>query len=178
MGKRGPVKGKGGRPTKRAASKKKATATKPTRKKAATPELLSKAEADSQFASDLSAMTFPVMIRHAGQWQPLSDQDQTLVALLWEAVQRYRELSAYVHKLGPGNWTFTTDKGYEAQIPELGLLNKSIDQIAKLTARFGMSPADRVRLGSKPDDTNADSAFAEYMKGNLQLSAEVEKKAA
>ena len=42
--------------------------------------------------------------------------------------------------------TMQTESGYEMQRPEIGIINNSTRIIATLSAKFGMSPVDRVGL--------------------------------
>ncbi|MHC4877587.1 MAG: P27 family phage terminase small subunit [Planctomycetota bacterium] len=167
-GSRGPLKGKGGRPT--AAKRKKAT----TRKKAARKKTTRKAEAN-QFVEELAELSFEQLKELAGRWQTLSTQDCVLLSVLWEQIRRYRVLVEEVHRLDPSEWTFTTEKGYRGPIPELAMLTTASNQIVKLAARFGMSPADRARLGDELEgETGSGSPFGQHMQKVTQLSGEVE----
>jgi P27 family predicted phage terminase small subunit len=91
-----------------------------------------------------------------------------MVRLLWDTIQRYHE----VHQAMQGKpLTYQTDKGYQGQVPEVSMLNKCIEQIVTLSAKFGMSPADRTRLGEAPptDTKKKADPFEAHLKlvGNL-----------
>jgi len=53
-------------------------------------------------------------------------------------------------------------QGYRQQCPEVSIMNKNIELVAKLSAKFGLSPADRVglNLGKKEND----DSFEEFLK--------------
>lgn len=55
-----------------------------------------------------------------------------------------------------------TPSGYLQQRPEVSIVHKNMEMVAKLSAKFGLSPADRVGLGVKPKDKEKDP-FEEYM---------------
>lgn len=56
--------------------------------------------------------------------------------------------------------TVTSDKGAVYQNPEVGIRNKSLEQMRKFGAVLGLSPSDRVGLGTKADDQSAmDKAY-------------------
>lgn len=136
MGNRGPLPGKGGRPplTKQALRKRN------TQSKTAT-----------DFVADLSSMTFDRLQTLCGSWRPLAAQDSILVSLMWQAIERHRTLSAAIHGLS------ATDLTDGINLSLLIRIDATEKQIASLAARFGMSPADRVRMG---DDSPADSQTA------------------
>jgi P27 family predicted phage terminase small subunit len=59
--------------------------------------------------------------------------------------------------------------GYEQQRPEVGIVNNCSATIAKLGAKFGLSPADRVGLGVKPREQKSKfQAYLEKGKGKKQ----------
>ena len=154
---RGPVKGRGGR---RTTDAKKRQPAKPNGKPIA-------------FADELSKLTFPELQQLASRWRKLESQDAVAIAQLWEAVKRYRTLAAYVHSLPIGKWTFQTETGYEQQIPQLGLLSTALKQCLELAGRFGMTPADRARLGTPPPADNGETKFSQHMSRVGDLSGEV-----
>ncbi len=47
----------------------------------------------------------------------------------------------------PGSWlTFTTQKGYVGQAPEIGIMKAMTEKMQQLSARFGFTPADRSKM--------------------------------
>ena len=52
------------------------------------------------------------------------------------------------------------------------MLNKAVEQLLQLAGRFGMSPADRVRLGEEPDDETPDDPFAEHLRSIARVTDE------
>jgi hypothetical protein len=131
MGNRGPLPGKGGRPPlAQQASRKRSTQSKST----------------TDFAADMSSMTFERVRDLCGVWRPLSEQDEIVVSLLWTAIERHRALSAAIHARPPEEWSDGNNLSLLIRI------DATEKQIASLAARFGMSPADRVRMG---DDSPA-----------------------
>lgn len=165
MGQRGPVKGKGGRPpgsTKKASSKSSARKAT-TRKKAA-----KKAERD--FADDLLELGFEDFRKRAGAFRPLTPADRILLRVFWDTLERYRLLQAAV-KASPA-LVFETEKGFRGGIPEVGMLNKCVEQLLSLAGRFGMSPADRVRMGEEPEPDTTGDPFADHMSRISKMSNE------
>ena len=179
MGTRGPVKGKGGRPTgrksaaKKPAPKKKAT----TRKAAPKKKSATKREAVS-LANDLAALTFDELREHCSRWQSLEPQDDILLQILWELLRRYRSLAALVHKKRPDDWVEVTDRNYAHQIPQLGMLNKAIEQIMILSSRFGLSPADRIRLGDLPPSTPGENVLGSFLERAAKANGSAKPKQA
>lgn len=161
MGIRGPVKGKGGRPAgSKTAKHKKATARK------------SSSSLPSDFVSQLADMTPEQFAALASQWRPLSLSDGVLLNVLWDAVQRYRHLTGQLESI---EWVMVAESGHRQQVPEITMLNKCIDQIMHLSARFGMSPADRARLGDAPPDPKSSDPFGEHLSRIGRLGSEPTK---
>jgi len=143
MGNRGPLPGKGGRPplTQQASLK------RSDQSKAAT-----------EFVADLSSMTFDRLQTLCGLWRPLAEQDSILVSLMWQAIERHRKLSAAIHGLSAPE---LTDGSNLSLFIRIDAIEK---QIASLAARFGMSPADRVRMGDdSPADSDGSTPFADMV---------------
>lgn len=58
--------------------------------------------------------------------------------------------------------TFVMESGYEGQRPSVSIMNKMIEKMIALSARFGLTPSDRSRI-SLPEPQKEDD-FSEYMK--------------
>jgi len=57
--------------------------------------------------------------------------------------------------------SYMTDKGNEVQRPSVGVMNKMIEKMTSLSARFGMTPSDRSRISvPKPE---AKDEFADFL---------------
>lgn len=63
--------------------------------------------------------------------------------------------------------TFTTEKGYEGPRPSVGVMNKMIQKMTTLSARFGMTPSDRSRISVPVRE--AKSPFAEFLDETEQM---------
>lgn len=73
----------------------------------------------------------------------ISQLDRSQVAILCQEYSRWKQATQIINRLGT---TFETEKGYIAQRPEVGVANKAIQNILKISANFGLSPSDRVRI--------------------------------
>ena len=143
MGNRGPLPGKGGRPplTQQASRKQ-----------------CDQSKAATDFVADLSSMTFDQLQTLCGSWRPLAKQDSILVSFMWQAIERHRKLSVAIHGLSA---TELTDGSNLSLLIRIDAIEK---QIASLAARFGMSPADRVRMGDDlPVDSQESTPFADMV---------------
>lgn len=65
--------------------------------------------------------------------------------VLCETWQIYREMQLKLNKLD--DWTFTTDKGYCAELPEVRLRQTAIQTLARLWPKFGLTPEALAKLG-------------------------------
>jgi hypothetical protein len=143
MGNRGPLPGKGGRPP----------LTQQAPRKRITPS-----EANTDFVADLSSMTFDRLQTLCGSWRPLAEQDSVLVSLMWQAIERHRKLSAAIHGLSAEELIGGSNLSLLIRIDAIE------KQIASLASRFGMSPADRVRMGDdSPADSQESTPFADMV---------------
>ena len=58
--------------------------------------------------------------------------------------------------------SYGKDDGYEGQRPSVSIMNKMIEKMTTLSARFGMTPSDRSRISiPEPKERNP---FAEFLK--------------
>lgn len=160
MGQRGPVKGKGGRPP---GGNKKTATRKTTRKK----KTATKRGRKASYALTLADLKLPDLEALAGEFQPLTKADGIALRLFWDAIERYTQLRA---ELVGKPLTFETEKGYSGPAPQVKMLDTCVSQIITLAGKFGMSPADRVRLGDKPEEpTEASDPFSDHMKQGVKL---------
>jgi P27 family predicted phage terminase small subunit len=90
----------------------------------------------------------PALVKH----ERLSDMDLGSFAMLCEAWSRYRTA---VDDIAENGAYGVTDKGYEYARPSIGICNTALSQINALSAKFGLTPLDRVGFGPRkeiPDD--------------------------
>lgn len=92
-------------------------------------------------------MTFDRLQTLCGSWRPLAEQDSVLVSLMWQAIERHRKLPAAIHGLSAEELIGGSNSSLLIRIDAIE------KQIASLAGKFGMTPADRVRMG---DDSPAD----------------------
>lgn len=77
----------------------------------------------------------------------LSAADRAAFAQYCQAWARWQQAEVELMKAEETEGiTFTTDKGYHAQSPWVGMAQKWFDKCAKSSARFGFSPSDRAGL--------------------------------
>ena len=63
--------------------------------------------------------------------------------------------------------TYSKEDGYEGQRPSVSIMNKMIEKMTALSARFGMTPSDRSRINvPKPEEK---SAFADFLAESEQM---------
>lgn len=78
------------------------------------------------------------------------------MSLMWQAIERHRTLSAAIQGRSAEE---LTDGSNSSLLIRIDAIEK---QIATLAARFGMSPADRVRMGDdSPAGPQEKTPFAE-----------------
>jgi P27 family predicted phage terminase small subunit len=79
--------------------------------------------------------------------------DLAMLTALAEAWGEFVETSTELNTTGK---TFTTDKGYVAVHPLVGIKNAAAERVVKISREFGLSPSARTRIQqpeeSKPDD--------------------------
>lgn len=73
----------------------------------------------------------------------VSNMDMVQLAILCQDYARWKQATEIINERG---MTFETDKGYIAQRPEVGIANKAAQSIMRISANFGLSPSDRVRV--------------------------------
>ena len=90
--------------------------------------------------------------RLAGELQRLgllTTVDRSAMAAYCAAYARWVEAE---RALKTGGMVVMTSNGNEIQSPWLSIANKAIEQMVKLAAEFGMTPAARTRIKAQPKD--------------------------
>lgn len=88
----------------------------------------------------------------------LSPMDGPALALYCDAWQQFHDASQIIAQQG---MVAVSEKGAEYQHPAVGIANKARDAIAKLGAKFGMTPSDRA--GLKPTGRTVDDELSELI---------------
>jgi P27 family predicted phage terminase small subunit len=73
--------------------------------------------------------------------------DQTALEGFCETYAQWKEASIILQEEG---MTFSTDKGYIQQRPEVAIVQKSSKSLMDYMNAFGLTPSSRSRLGIKP----------------------------
>ena len=63
-----------------------------------------------------------------------------------------------------GVMTFTTDKGYQQQIPEIGIVNQARQTMIKIAREFGLTPSSRSGIATAEKDE--ENSIMEFIRGN------------
>ncbi len=77
--------------------------------------------------------------------------DRAALAAYCAAYGRWAEAEKQITK---GGMTITTPNGFEVQSPYIGIINRSVEQMGKFAAQFGMTPASRshIKVDNKPEE--------------------------
>ena len=81
--------------------------------------------------------------------------DRAALAAYCQCWGRYVEAEKEISEHGT---TFVTDKGYEGPRPAVGIASKMLEKLSLYMGKFGLSPADRVKLATtekKEDELDA-----------------------
>lgn len=73
----------------------------------------------------------------------LSVIDRNSLARYCRTWSRWRRADDWIEENGE---TFTTDKGYVGQVPQVAICHNLAAQLTKLEAEFGMTPSGRTRI--------------------------------
>lgn len=79
----------------------------------------------------------------------LTEIDRAALAAYCQCWSRWIYAEEQLSKL-EGQWTFTTDKGYEAASPWISIASKALAEMRQYISEFGLSPAARTRIQVKP----------------------------
>ena len=60
--------------------------------------------------------------------------------------------------------TFTTDKGYEQQIPEIGIANAAKKQMLTLAREFGLTPSARANMNAAAETEKKTESIMDFVK--------------
>ena len=94
----------------------------------------------------------------------LAKIDRAMISMWCQCWALYVEAIRDIRENGTA---FTTEKGYEGPRPSVGMMNKMIEKMTALSARFGMTPSDRSRISvPKPEEK---SPFAEFLGETEQM---------
>lgn len=95
-------------------------------------------------------------INNAAVW--LAASDRPMVVLLCQKYDRRDEYRAIANSTDPLLWT---DKGYAYANPIVAMLSTLENEITKLAAQLGLTPAERTRMGLA--EVKAKNAFEEML---------------
>lgn len=90
-----------------------------------------------------AARLWPAIATELEAMGVLAKVDQTALALLCQALADYLAARKTVDEEGA---TFTTEKGYIAQHPAVGIMGNAWARVMKLARDFGMTPSARAGL--------------------------------
>lgn len=79
----------------------------------------------------------------------ISQIDRSALAAYCQAYHRWWEAEALIKEHG---LTFTTDKGYVQQRPEVGIASSAMKQMRMFLTEFGLTPSSRTRITAAPSD--------------------------
>lgn len=85
--------------------------------------------------------------------------DRAMFSAFCQSWATYTEM---VQDLRENGTSYQTDKGYQAPRPEVGILFKALDAMRRLSALFGLTPADRGRIHLGVDEQ--EDEFTKFLK--------------
>lgn len=91
----------------------------------------------------------------------LKATDQATLAMYCQAYGRWVEAEAHIRENGA---VVKSPNGYPIQNPYLSVANKAMEQMTKLLPGMGLTPADRSRIQSEPQDEKDE--LTEFLKGS------------
>lgn len=77
----------------------------------------------------------------------ISQIDRSALAAYCQAYHRWWEAETLIKEHG---LTFTTDKGYVQQRPEVGIASSAMKQMRMFLTEFGLTPSSRTRITAAP----------------------------
>lgn len=101
-----------------------------------------------------------VLERHCRENLKMKEVDVFTLGALANSIALYIETCEAVNDFGYSN-TYITSKGQWVQIrPEYTVMNKELDNIRKLSERFGLTPGDREKIFKGLQKAEKKKAFA------------------
>ena len=128
MGTRGALPGKGGRPSA-------VDSGKPR---------LGKAACRAAMLDSLSGITFDRLREHCESWRQLDASDEVALLTFWSILARYNVFQELLDAIPSDEWDSEEARRLFFQ------LRAHAEQIMQWVKLFGMSPADRARMGEAP----------------------------
>lgn len=89
----------------------------------------------------------------------LTEHDWAQLIRLCQAWSRIRNCELAIARKG---YTFVTSKGYQQQVPEVGIMHTAEEKFHKLAGRFGLDPSSRDGI-SRVTKKRGGNEFAELM---------------
>lgn len=106
-----------------------------------------------------AAKHWPIVAKLLHDAGLLTAIDVTALGLYCESFARWKHANAQIMRFGT---VVKSPNGYPIQSPYLSIANKAHEQMTRLLAEFGMTPASRMRCTvAKPDDP---SPYAKFVK--------------
>lgn len=102
------------------------------------------------------------IVPHLESCRLLTQLDRANLAAYCDAVGRWWHYRREVERVGPVQ---VTDSGYRAQNPEVGMMNRALEDMAKFGAKFGLSPSDRTRVSAEAPNSSDADPWAKYRSG-------------
>ena len=93
----------------------------------------------------------------------MSEVDGLMWGLLWQAVDDYMAARKEVEE---GGLISVSKTGAEYQNPAVGIANKAFERVAKLAARFGMTPVDRASIKATPPQSGKTDGKSRFFKAS------------
>jgi P27 family predicted phage terminase small subunit len=86
-----------------------------------------------------------------------TEADRAALEGYCESYATWRVMKADLEEHG---YTFETEKGYQAQRPEVGIMNTALKQMRAFLTEFGMTPASRTKASALPElQADSDESF-------------------
>jgi P27 family predicted phage terminase small subunit len=91
----------------------------------------------------------------------LTSVDRTALVAYCENYARARDADRIINEQG---LTFTTDKGYIMQRPEIAISRACWEMVLKFCVQFGLTPASRSRIHAEPrDKSNSKESLEQFL---------------
>jgi hypothetical protein len=106
---------------------------------------------------DFETMTLDELREMCGAWRPLERQDEIAIRAFFDLLQRYRTARDRLNEIPVEDWGTTEGRSLNSQLRGAG------DQILSWCKNFGMTPADRARLGDPAPSPEGSSDFSQMV---------------